>query len=121
MGASREDLSRPTLTVPRWAAKTEPMARTKSVAATELRARLGAVLRSVRQGTTVVVTERGKPIAELRPLAAPDANPGLARLIAEGIVTPPSQPGGLKPFRPIRLKGGATLSDAIIEDREDRF
>lgn len=89
--------------------------------ATELRARLGSVLRSVRRGATVVVTERGMPVAELRPLPPPGADPALARLVAEGIVTPPSRPGGLKPFRPIRLKGGATVSDAIIEDREDRF
>lgn len=97
------------------------MGRTKSVGATELRARLGSVLRSVRNGSTIVITERGKPVAELRPLATGAMNPGLARLVAEGIVTPPSRSGGLQPFEPIHLRGGATLSDAIIEDREDRF
>ena len=97
------------------------MGRTKSVGASELRANLGSVLRSVRRGATVVVTERGKPIAELRPLPIEETNPGLARLVAEGILTPPSRPRGLRPSRPIRLKGGATLSDAILAHREDRF
>ena len=97
------------------------MGRTKSVGASELRARLGSVLRSVRSGSTIVITERGKPVAELRPLGPEVMKPGLARLVAEGLVTPPSRPGGLQKFEPIRLKGGATLSDAIIEDREDRF
>lgn len=97
------------------------MRRAKSVGASELRSHLGAVLRSVQRGATVVVTERGKPVAELRPLAPAVENPGLARLVAEGVVTLPSRPGGLRPPHPIRLKGGATLSDAILEDREDRF
>lgn len=60
------------------------------------------------------------PVAELRPIPQTSLPPWLARLVAAGIVTPGSGKP-LRPFRPIRLKGGATLSDAIIEDREDRF
>lgn len=97
------------------------MGRTRSIGASELRARLASVLRTVRGGATVVVTERGKPVAELRPLGPVVQNPGLARLVAEGVVTLPARPGGLRPPHPIRLKDDATLSDAILEDREDRF
>ena len=39
------------------------------VGARELKARLGSYLRRVRQGQTLVVTDRGQPVAELRPLA----------------------------------------------------
>jgi len=68
----------------------------------------------------MVVTERGEPVAELRPLARRSLPPWLARLVAAGVVSPGTgRP--LRPFRPIRLKGGASLSDAIDEDREDRF
>lgn len=39
-----------------------------TVGARELRARLGKYLRSVREGETLIVTDYGEPIAELRPI-----------------------------------------------------
>src|SRR5262245_49988787 len=39
------------------------------VGARELKVRLGTYLRQVRQGRTLVVTDRGQPVAELRPIA----------------------------------------------------
>lgn len=84
-----------------------------------LKTRLGSYLRKVRQGATVVITDRGQPIAELRPLDHRVAgNPGLARLIASGAVTR-RQPTPLEAFRPIRSRG-ASLSEAVVEDREGR-
>lgn len=88
-----------------------------TVGARELRSRLGRYLRTVRQGETLIVTERGEPIAELRPLQE-DFESKLARLRAAGVISGGS--GRLQPFKPVRAKG-ASLSDAIIEDREDRF
>jgi hypothetical protein len=44
----------------------------------------------------------------------------LARLEAAGVVTRPTK-RALAPFRPIELEKGASLSDAVLEDREDRF
>lgn len=38
------------------------------VGARELKTRLGTYLQRVREGRTLVVTDRGEPIAELRPL-----------------------------------------------------
>jgi prevent-host-death family protein len=90
------------------------------VGARELKVRLGKYLRQVRQGRTLVVTDRGQPVAELRPvsgIAGTDAV--LARLEADGIVTRPTKKG-LRPFRPIESRG-QSLSTAVLEDREDRF
>src|SRR3989304_5686519 len=42
------------------------MARRAEVGARELKTRLGTYLRKVRQGSTLVVTDRGEPVAELR-------------------------------------------------------
>jgi len=42
------------------------MARRRQVGARELKTRLGTYLRQVRRGATLVVTERGEPVAELR-------------------------------------------------------
>ena len=92
-----------------------------AVGVRELKTRLGAYLRRVRQGAILVVTDRGEPVAELKPVedASGADEPALRRLRALGLVTRQShEPLGA--FKPIRVKG-ASLSHAVIEDREDRF
>jgi prevent-host-death family protein len=96
--------------------------RTQTVGSRELKGRLGAYLRRVRNGHRLVVTDRGRPVAELRPIeadTAPDAI--LADLEARGMVTRPTRKG-LTPFTPVRYRGrGKTASQILIENREDRF
>jgi prevent-host-death family protein len=53
----------------------------------ELRKALGRYLTEVRQGRTITVTHRGKPIARIVPIDQPTT---LERLIAEGVVRPSS-------------------------------
>lgn len=86
----------------------------------ELKVRLGSYLRLVRQGRTLVVTDRGRPVAEVRPLPKGNRDAVLARLEAEGVVTRPTR-RAFAPFRPITLEHGASLSDALLEGRQDRF
>ena len=90
------------------------------VGARELKVRLGTYLRRVREGRTLVVTDRGRPVAELRPIGVEkgsDAN--LARLEAAGIVTRPTKQR-LPAFRPV-VSRGESLAKAVLEDRDDRF
>jgi prevent-host-death family protein len=90
----------------------------QTVGARELKTRLGTYLRRVREGRTVLVTDRGEPIAELRPLPADaSATTTLLRLSGARAVTLPAS-RSMEKFRPIPSRG---LSDAVIEDREDRF
>lgn len=92
---------------------------TRSVGARELKVRLGTYLRQVRQGRTLVVTDRGQPVAELRPIGAEAGDDAvLAGLEARGLVRRPTRKG-LPVFRPIVAR--APLSIAVIEDREDRL
>lgn len=88
-----------------------------TVGARELKARLGTYLRAVRRGKTLVITHRGEPIAELRPLQD-DLESKLATLRAKGLIG--GGDGRLRPFEPIRIPG-VSISDAILEDRDDRF
>lgn len=88
-----------------------------TVGVRELRAHLGEYLRTVRAGQTLTITDRGEPIAELRPLQD-DLEQKLARLRAAGRIGGGS--GRLKPFAPIQIPG-VSVSDAVLEDREDRF
>ena len=94
---------------------------TKVVGARELKTRLGSYLREVRGGRTIVVTDRGEPVAELRPIVLEEAGDAarLDRLVALGRLSRVSK-ASLPPFRAIRGRG-PSLSKAIVEEREDRF
>jgi prevent-host-death family protein len=90
------------------------------VGARELKVRLGKYLRRVRQGRRLVVTDRGQPVAELRPIEGESAMASiLAALEARGAVTRPTQKK-LPAFRPI-VSRGRPASEAVVEDRDDRF
>jgi len=89
-----------------------------TVGTRELKNRLSHYLRLVQSGATLVVTDHGKPVAELRPLenGAASREERWARLAALGIVTLPKRKK-VGRFRPMRLKGNRLLSRDIIEDR----
>lgn len=90
------------------------------VGARELKIRLGAYLQQVRQGRTLVVTDRGLPIAELRPLAAATGrDAAFAKLEARRVVTRPTRKR-LQPFRAIERRAGS-LTSAVSAGRGDRF
>lgn len=85
----------------------------------ELKTRLGTYLRRVRRGHRIVVTHRGQPVAELRPIGGEaDLQSILTDLEAKGIVARPSRKT-LTPFRLI-VSRGDELSTAVVEDRGDR-
>jgi prevent-host-death family protein len=92
------------------------------VGSRELKTRLGQYLARVRGGETILVTDRGKPVAELRPVGASndETQEALLKMAAEGLVTLPAHGRGLTPFKPVRLRGGASASDAVSTDRDER-
>ncbi len=94
---------------------------TTTVGARELKIHLGKYLRLVRSGATFVVTDRGRPVAEIGPIAphADDEEAVLREMAALGRITL----GNGEPFLPIRKVSirGKPLSQTVIEDREDRF
>jgi prevent-host-death family protein len=91
-----------------------------AVGARELKMRLGNYLRQVQEGATIIVTERGRPVAELRPIATAGSEDEtrLDELAALGAVQRGS--GTLADWTPLPLAGPG-LARAIDEDREDRF
>lgn len=82
----------------------------------DLKARLSAYLRRVKTGGTVLITERGKPVARIVPVG---------RTLSER-VRPLEQAGllawngkKLGPLQPVaRVRGRRTVADLLIEDRE---
>ncbi len=95
----------------------------KSIGSRELKTRLGTYLRLVREGVTLIVTDRGRPVAELRPISP--QNDALADrlydLAAAGVIGAEiAERRPLEYFEPIAATG-PSLAETIIQDREDRF
>ncbi len=63
-----------------------------TVSITDLKARLSEYLRRVRAGDTVVVTDRGAPIAMVSPVMIGDDADMMKSLVERGVVRPPSSP-----------------------------
>jgi prevent-host-death family protein len=95
----------------------------KRASISEAKNRLSALLDRVRQGSSVVIEDRGVPIARLEPVAATGVDPDgrLARLERDGIVRRPGKrPAAKLPAgRPPRPQGGRKASDALIEERRE--
>ena len=88
----------------------------------ELKAHLSDYVHRAQAGEVVVITDRGTPVAELRPTQAIHENlpEALRRGVAEGWVRPPSRRGPLGPS-PVRarLAEGVTSEQLLAEDRDD--
>lgn len=91
------------------------------VSVTELNQRTTAVLRRVKAGRALPITERGKVIAFLTPPPpSVTGNPTIDRWIAEGRLVPPSVPGTVADLPPPAepTADGLGLADAVIAERD---
>ena len=89
------------------------------VTVTELNQQTTAILRRVKAGESLPITERGKVIAFLTPPPPTvTGNPTIDRWIAEGRILPAAVPGTILDLLPLPEPDGFSLSDAIIAERE---
>jgi prevent-host-death family protein len=82
----------------------------------ELRQNLSVYLRRVEAGEALQVTDHGRPVANLEPIRVPTLT-GLARLEAEGLITPATvdhRTLGMPPSIP-----GRPLSEILQEMRDE--
>jgi antitoxin (DNA-binding transcriptional repressor) of toxin-antitoxin stability system len=98
----------------------------KTVGIRDLKTHLSAHLRDVERGDVVLVTDRGRVVAELRPPGAASAalTPAAMarqRLVDAGLLRPAAAPGtpGWSGPLPRLLKSGSAR-DLLDADREDR-
>ena len=79
-------------------------------------------IKAVRAGKEVVLTDRGRPIAVIKPIRAGNAQEAALQAMAdEGLITPAARKGPMPAprWRPVHVKG-KPVSATIIDDREDR-
>ena len=78
-------------------------------------------IKAVRAGKEVVLTERGHPIAVIKPIKEATLKASIQAMVDEGFLTPATRKGRTPAprWRPVKVKG-KPLSQTIIDDREDR-
>lgn len=92
----------------------------KTATITQAKNQLSALIDQVQAGETIVILERGRPVARLEPVARYDDPSGrLARLERAGIIKIGT---GAPPLDLIRTRGpklgpGGGLVEAVIEER----
>ncbi len=95
----------------------------KRASISEAKNRLSALLDRVRQGMSVVIEDRGVPIARLEPMAAaePDPEGRARRLERQGLLRRPGKAASksLLSTRPPRTRKGRKASDLLLEERRE--
>jgi prevent-host-death family protein len=89
----------------------------KTVGIRELKARLSGYIQHVKNGHTVVITERGRPVGRMTP-AYLSVEERIQNVVRSGVVAWSGR--SLKPARTVaRLKHGATtVADIVVENRD---
>jgi len=91
----------------------------RKVGSREFKNRLGRYLQAVREGQTLIITDRGKAVAQVVPPAETHSGTSaveerLKELEAQGLIHLAKKP--LPKFRPAKSRG-KPASQIIIEDR----
>lgn len=99
------------------------MALMKTTSITEARNSLSALIDGLKRGSSVLIVDRGRPVARLEPVTSTNDTGNvegrLARLVREGVVRPArgSLSRTLTESRPPAPKRGASAVRALLEER----
>lgn len=77
------------------------------------------VIRAVRAGTEVLLTDRGRPVAVIKPIRQANSDEdALQRLAAAGLLRPATKRGPMPFHRPVPLQG-PPITQTLREDRDE--
>ena len=88
-----------------------------SVGVRELRQDASAILRRVKDGETIEITEHGKPIAHIGPIKPSRIETWIARKL----ITPAKSPGTLSLVKPIKSESGESTKEILDYIRADKI
>jgi prevent-host-death family protein len=96
----------------------------KRASVTDAKNRLSALIDHVRHGESVIIEDRGVPVAQLNPIAARAAGADqdrVARLVRQGILRPPisTAPGKSLDIAPPKSKRRVSLSRLVLDERRN--
>jgi prevent-host-death family protein len=93
----------------------------KTASITEARNNLSGLIDGLRNGSPVLIMDRGRPVARLEPVSADEHDERLAQLIRDGLVRPrrkPLSPDFFKADLP-QTRDGISVLDALLEERRE--
>lgn len=85
----------------------------------ELKASLSRYLERVKAGQEVLVTDHGRPVAKLVPVARAEAGSRRESLIRDGLLLPGRGKVRTSLLRPPPRGPGASVLDALLEERRE--
>lgn len=96
----------------------------KKATITEAKNQLSALIAGLKGGASVLIVDRGRPVARLEPVTSgPVSDPDgrLLRLIRDGVVRPArvALPRAMFTEQPPRPKAGASALAALLEERRE--
>lgn len=95
----------------------------KKASITEVKNNLSALIDRVKSGSSVLIVDRGRPVARLEPAGGLGVSDDgrLARLVRDGVVRPAHRmiPKALFTTPPPRLKRGASGVRALLDERRE--
>jgi prevent-host-death family protein len=96
----------------------------KKASITEAKNNLSAWINGLKGDSPVLIVDRGRPVARLEPVVADsegEDNGRLSRLLRDGIVRPrrAPPPQALFSSEPPRANDGASIVDALIQERRE--
>jgi prevent-host-death family protein len=96
----------------------------KTASITEAKNNLSALIDGLKNGSPVLIVDRGRPVARLEPVITADQggqDGRLSRLLRDGVVRPrrSEPPRALFSSQPPRAVGGASAVDALVEERRE--
>ena len=95
---------------------------TIKVGVREAKGNLSKLLKKVKNGTQVVITDRGSPVGKIIPVKREelDLSDRLKDLEARGILRPETGRGRRKTVTPVRLGNHVAVQEMLQEDRDRR-
>jgi prevent-host-death family protein len=93
----------------------------KRASITEAKNRLSALIDGLKNGSAVLIVDRGRPVARLEPATTGEDDARLLRLVRDGLVRPRRAPPPPALFSepPPRAKAGASAVRALLEERRE--
>jgi len=93
----------------------------KRASVSEAKNSLSAYLADVRRGESVLITDRGEPVAILTPVPAANEGEALRALVKQGVVRPPVHSRAQKRRlpAPIKVSSPTIALEILSADRED--
>ena len=97
----------------------------KTATLTETKNQLSALIDRVREGETILILDRGRPVARLASVLADDGSQSdgrLLRLERQGLLrrAPAAKTPDLLPSLPVRARQGASALEALLEERRSQ-